>query len=293
MPLAESLMLRPDATLEVAGSARVLRAGFARVALGDPEPASDAALDLLRDGGGTELDLVRAAMAVGGDAAAIPLQMLLRRLRTGGWLQRTLVLDGRPVATLRPLGHRGHPPAPPLDPALPVRVSRFALMRVDGGETLLESPRAPVQIVLHDPSVAGLVAALPGGDAPRELLQLLADAAVAVQGDEPEALATWSFHELLFHARTRFGRHVGGFGGTYRLDGDVEPLPAVRPVAGPTTALPVPGLEDDIPLVRAMEERRSIRRHDDARPIDAAQLGELLYRCARVRRVFSDGRQEL
>lgn len=290
MAIDEAIRFRSDATLERTASVRVLRAGFVRVSLGAPEPAGDAALDLLRDGGGTELDLVRASIAVGGEQSAIPLQMLLHRLRSGGWLQRTLRVDGRPVATLRPLGHRAPPPAPPIEPTVPVRISRFALMRVEDGETLLESPRVPAQVVLHDPAVARVFASPADADAPAELLQLLADAGIVVQRDEP---GVWSFHELLFHARSRFGRHVGGFGGTYRFEGEVDPLPAVKPVVGATVSLPVPDLADDLPLVRVMEERSSVRRHDDEHPIEVAQLGELLYRCARVRRVFSDGKQEL
>ena len=41
----------------------------------------------------------------------------------------------------------------------------------------------------------------------------------------------------------------------------------------------------DLGLTDAIEERRSIREHDDERPITVDQLAELLYRCARVRRV--------
>jgi SagB-type dehydrogenase family enzyme len=39
----------------------------------------------------------------------------------------------------------------------------------------------------------------------------------------------------------------------------------------------------DPPLQQVIEERRSIRRHDDASPVTLAELGELLYRAARVR----------
>lgn len=305
MAVDEALRLRADAELERSATARVVRAGFVRIGLGAPEPATDAALELLQDGGGTELELVRAAIAVGGEPAALPLQALLRRLRLGGWLERTLRVDGAPVATLRPLGHRRPPPAPPLEDAVPVGLSRFALLRADGGEVVLESPRAAAQVVLHDPATAALVAALArpeapeSVDAPRALLQLLADARVLVTGDEESSppLSLWTFHELLFHARSRFGRHVGGFGGTYRLGRDTDAPPAVKPVEGPTLALPVPDLEArrrlDPPLAETMETRRSLRRHDDEHPIDAEQLGELLYRCARVRRTFSDGKQEL
>lgn len=304
MAVAEALRLRPDATVERDGARRLVRAGFVRMSLGEPAPAVDAALDLLGNGGATELELARAAMAAGGDAAALPLQMLLRRLRVSGWLQRTVAVDGRALATLRPLGHRPLA-APALDPAQPVALSRFALVRAEGGETLLETPRAAAQVVLHEPALAGALLALarPAApaevDAPLELLQLLADASLLVAPDteDTDALAPWTFHELLFHARSRFGRNVGGFGGTYRFEGVRSPLPATKPPAGALTPLPVPDLEArraaDLPLAEAMERRRSIRRHDDAKPIDAAQLGELLYRCARTRAVFSDGKQEL
>jgi len=41
-----------------------------------------------------------------------------------------------------------------------------------------------------------------------------------------------------------------------------------------------------------MEDRRSVRAHDDATPITATQLGELLYRCARVRQRYErDGHE--
>ena len=38
-----------------------------------------------------------------------------------------------------------------------------------------------------------------------------------------------------------------------------------------------------------IEQRRSVREHDDTAPITATQLGELLYRAARIRRVFDGG----
>jgi SagB-type dehydrogenase family enzyme len=304
MAVEEALRLRRDATVDRGGEHPAVLAGFARLALPGPGPL-EAAVDLLADGGATELDLARAAMDAGGEVAALPLQQLLLRLRGGGWLERTILDDGRPLATLRPLGHRELRQRR-LDPARPVAVSRFALLRADAGELLLESPRAAAQVVLHDPALAAVVASLAAAAAPQDvpapaaLLQLLADAAVVVHPDDEagdDALAPWTFHELLFHARTRFGRNVGGYGGTYRLQGRQEPLPAVKPVAGVAVPLPVPDLDarqaDDVPLAAAMERRRSVRAHDDARPIDAALLGELLYRCARTRATFSDGRQEL
>jgi SagB-type dehydrogenase family enzyme len=103
----------------------------------------------------------------------------------------------------------------------------------------------------------------------------------------PSALDAWEFHDLLFHARTRRGRTDAPFGGTYRLAGRMDPPPPVRPVPG-DVALPLfrPDLArlevEDPPLLRVAEARRSERVYGD-RPLAARQLGEFLYRVARVR----------
>jgi SagB-type dehydrogenase family enzyme len=109
------------------------------------------------------------------------------------------------------------------------------------------------------------------------------------RGDKPvpTAVDAWEFHDLLFHARTRRGRTDAPFGGTYRLAGRMDPPPPVRPITG-DAALPLfrPDLarleEQDPPLARVVEARRSQRVYGD-RPLDARQLGEFLYRVARVR----------
>ncbi len=131
------------------------------------------------------------------------------------------------------------------------------------------------------------------------LLALLRDGAMVVAADvpEPAGQAQWSFADLLFHARSRAGRNLGGFGGTYHREGVAEPLPAVKPPQAVAVALPKPDLQalraSDPPFADVVERRRSIRAHDDTRPITVAQLGELLYRTARVRGVMHDGHQEL
>jgi SagB-type dehydrogenase family enzyme len=70
-----------------------------------------------------------------------------------------------------------------------------------------------------------------------------------------------------------------------------EPLPArPAPYPGPAVDLHRPDVaqlrRSDSPLAAVMEDRRSERAHDDASPVTVQQLGELLYRCARVRRTY-------
>ncbi len=110
--------------------------------------------------------------------------------------------------------------------------------------------------------------------------------------DENVSLLSWEFHDLLLHARSREGRHDAPLGPTGRFLGRLEPPLDVKPAAATETIeLYRPDLEriekDDPPLARVMEQRRSIRRYA-AEPITREQLGEFLYRTARVSARWSD-----
>lgn len=101
------------------------------------------------------------------------------------------------------------------------------------------------------------------------------------EGEEAGALAHWEPHDLRFHLRSRRGRHGAPVGATYHLADVVPPEPAVRPAAGPVLVLPRQrrSPEPDLTLTEALEARRSLY---SAAPLDLDQLGELLYRSARV-----------
>ncbi len=106
-------------------------------------------------------------------------------------------------------------------------------------------------------------------------------------GPEPIAQQPWEFHDLLFHARSRKGRSDAPFGATFRMLGRLEPPPAIKPAQGiEPIALFRPDLDQlaraDPPLTVALERRQSVRTYMD-RPITARQLGEFLYRVARVK----------
>jgi SagB-type dehydrogenase family enzyme len=112
------------------------------------------------------------------------------------------------------------------------------------------------------------------------------DDGIAAEEADP-ALRCWQFHDLLFHARSRVGRHDGTVGATYPMAGRLDPPPALRPeTAGEAVALYRPDLErlqsQDPPFAFVQEHRRSIRHYASV-PIADRQLGEFLYRVARVR----------
>jgi SagB-type dehydrogenase family enzyme len=184
-------------------------------------------------------------------------------------------------------------------------LSRFAYLRREGTEAVLDSPLAHARIIFNDCRAAALVGALAapatlgelaegvsglGADAIAGLLALLLRAGMLEEAgaeDQSSALQTWEFHDLLFHARSRRGRCDAAYGATYRLADRLPPPPALKPaMAGQAHELYRPDLErlerDDPPLARVQGQRRSIREFDATRPLTDRQLGEFLYRVGRV-----------
>ena len=215
------------------------------------------------------------------------------------------VIDGRRLYALY-RARRGDDPGPrPADAALVL--SRFAVLRREGADLLVESPRSWCDLVIHDPAVVAVVAALTEPTRAEDVRGLPAAAvepllddlwraclAVPAENSEEETelrLRQWSPFELWLHNRSRLGSGCG-FNTSWGLTGWGEhlcpPLPA-RPERydGTTVELHRPDLDalrrDDPSLTAVLEGRRSIRDHDQERPITADQLGEFLYRCARVR----------
>ncbi len=313
--VTETLALRSDArTLVTPEGVTILEEGHIRQPLGQLGPALDGAVSALVSGA-QESELVALSSEAEGEMAVFKLQALLLRLEQSGWLTRTLASGGLPLATRHPVGHVMPSQAPAPSLAEPLLLSRFAAVRAQDGTLRVESPLHAVWVELHEPSLAALLGLLARPVSAEELadrldgvpaavvgplLRLLRDSAIVVAAASPEAAAQsqWSFPDLLFHARSRAGRNLGGFGGTYHREGVEAPLPAVKARGdGEIVALPEVDLAAvvaaDPPFGEVLERRRSVRAHDDANPITLAELSELLYRAARVRGVMYDGHQEL
>jgi SagB-type dehydrogenase family enzyme len=298
--VTELLRLRRDATLE---PGPVLREGHVQMPLGAVGPGLQAVLELLAGEGADEDGLAAAAVAAEEEQALMRLQLLLRRVETAGWLERVLVDDdGSPVATLTPIGHEITPSLHPLGRG-PWQLSRFAHARADDGTLVIETPKASLRLTAHAPRVAETFATLaaptPTDALDADVLRLFVRAGLAVAPGEEDGqeLVQWAFADLLFHARSRIGRHLGDYGGSYRLEGKFDPLPALKPASGNAVSLTTPDIvalgRNDQPFSLILEARRSIRVHDDERPLNAVQVGEFLYRVARIRGVYSDGREEV
>jgi SagB-type dehydrogenase family enzyme len=197
------------------------------------------------------------------------------------------------------------------------RMSRFAYIRRDeDGYNYLESPLSHARIRLEHTLAANLIYQLGKAVTPLELTQTLPAEdrenvtsllALLVMGDfaslttpegqliteNDEAFLYWDFHDLLFHSRSRIGRHDNALGGTYRFPPQILPQPAIKQTEWPVT---IPLFRPDMNKLRmvdpgltaVLEKRTSIYDYGD-NPITVAQLGEFLYRVARVNEVYSGG----
>jgi len=176
-------------------------------------------------------------------------------------------------------------------------LSRFAWLRREGRDFALESPLGSSHVLLHHPSAVAMVnaflvpvRAVGLGSSPEAeaLLTILANSGAIVECDdsgresEPAGSSQWEFHDLLFHARSRLGRHANPYGG--RLP---QPFSfAAHEESADGIALFSPDIDklmrEDPPFAQVVETRRSVRACG-TNAVTAHQLGEFLYRSARVR----------
>ncbi|MCT2581986.1 SagB family peptide dehydrogenase [Actinophytocola gossypii] len=211
--------------------------------------------------------------------------------------------DGGALLSVVPVAEHARFAVADIKPDQPVRLSRFAAIRAGREELVLDSAVAPFQVVLHRAltyravfslgrtttvaELAGVLRAAPPVVA--DLVGYLVAAGVVLRepdgADDHSTLAGWSHHDLMFHARTRIGRDLL----TPAVSRDGPAPPVTRPLPpGPRFPLYRPESDDLVDsgpsLTRVIETDR-LRRIVSDRPLDAKQLGELLYRAARVRSV--------
>jgi SagB-type dehydrogenase family enzyme len=278
------------------------------------------ALETLASGGTSETELSAMVKEADGEEALSSLYYCLTAFAQQQILTYGVAHQGQSFATLIPLSRLFYFVPPAIDPKASYALSRFAYMHRDSDRLVLESPLAHGQIALSGKpgmdGVAGLVQpqtlaslgqVLPGlpEDKVLSFLQLLVGGGFVTQFDEQapypgenETLVQWDFHDLLFHARSRKGRHRNPFGGTYRFNEKIEPPAAVKAIGGAELyQLPKPDIsaleEEDYPLTLVLEHRKSIREYADDEPITLEQLGEFLYRTARVKKYYKTDIQDI
>nr|WP_237439948.1 SagB family peptide dehydrogenase [Amycolatopsis rubida] len=192
-----------------------------------------------------------------------------------------------------------------IGPLRKARLSRFAALRSADDALVLESPRADFRVVLTQPAAAQVAASLAAPATAAEIAErvaspvsvvadivgyLVAAGVVLAAGrdrgfaeDADPVLRPWSHHELLFHVRSRMrppelaAEPPAG-----------EPPPETEEPAGAAGAYPLRRPEagglpaDRRPLAELLEQDHVWPELPGA-SISAGQLGELLFRSARVR----------
>ncbi|HEV8434197.1 MAG TPA: SagB family peptide dehydrogenase [Thermoanaerobaculia bacterium] len=251
-------------------------------------------LSNLAQRGATEEELLASVIAADGGGAVPMLYFAIGALAREGALSYRVAGEGGTLVTAT---SKALLDFHSVDADRPLLLSRFALLRRDGPLMFLETPLSGVRVSIVDPRVMqalamlaapkclnDLTAVLPPDEA-GALCSLLSASGILAAGDEEDgAFAYWSFHDLLFHSRSRFGRHYGGFGGTYPFRGRMEPPPLVKPpMSHEVVALEKPELRGE--LTSIIEGRRSSRRFGE-KPITSRELGEFLFRTARIREVY-------
>lgn len=263
-----------------------------------------ALLEGLTQGGQTAEQLVERATAAEAHVDPSRLYFMLNSLDGKGFLNYTLAAAGRLLATLEPIS-----PAFRFAGAASAgtwRLSRFACLRREGEAMLAESPLGHARVVLHDARLCALpawlaapcglgelAAALPAFTAAQldAMLVLLVNAGVAcpcdaagqIAEDSDAALRVWEFHDLFFHTRSRSGRHEYPLGGSYRFKGELAHAPALKtPMSEERTVLYRPAADSTGPNFFAVLEARRSRRTRGETPLTLPQLGEFLWRSARV-----------
>jgi SagB-type dehydrogenase family enzyme len=235
----------------------------------------------------------------------------------GSCVVQSLGLDdqGGPVLSVVPVSRQaGFWMPPEILPLRPIRLSRFVAVRVSGGELVMESPIAQHRVLLHRPLAGWVCSSL---DTPTTVsaaaeqldmaVPVLADIVAYLVGcgmvllgepgppgqpprfaeDADPDLIPWSHHDLQFHSHSRLGRRRGFSGAVFP---HVDRLPAAPVITPPPDGHRVqlyrptmPDLADnDLSLTEAIETRRTHRDWSE-RPLTAEQVGELLFRVARIR----------
>ncbi|MFK8114817.1 MAG: SagB family peptide dehydrogenase [Rubripirellula sp.] len=273
-------------------------------------PGFQAAVEQLLNGSPTASSLMTEVLRNDGPTGAGRWHQFSGHLWRMAMIRQTLLVDEKPFATLTPLSFYFRFQEHEIEADKRFLLSRFAYMHLVGETMRLESPTGHADLNLHDPRAMTLLGALASPQSATELATtcglepeqvqvmlnfLLNMEAVVTDGQQaPDPIRDpWEFHDLLFHSRSRLGRHDRPYGGTYPFKDVFPAIPTIKPpMDGEVIELATPDLtqirEQDPSFTEVLESRKSIRSQDE-QPITVAQLGEFLYRSSRVKKLSADG----
>ncbi|WP_018157110.1 SagB family peptide dehydrogenase [Demetria terragena] len=237
----------------------------------------------------TSPQLMQRALAAGGDMAiAMELKMAQARLEAIGLLEyRVVDPDGQAIAALRSAGALAASVRPVPDDRLQRSMSPHLVATPAAGQVLVESGASHLQVRLTADIFGELVAGR-GELLPRAVLDLLHSAGLWLTEEQitSREYRQWDACDLWFHRKVSDFRRGPGYGGTFRLAGEFEPIPFDRPIPPDATVIDLPvadlNREDEPTLAQAMERRRSTRAFAPG-ATTLEQVAGVLYRTMRTR----------
>ncbi len=303
LSLSSEIQINPSESGYTLG--RVSDAGGISPALSVPAlPGFENAIAHLREGTATLQQLTQILSQHEGQTAGEQLAATLQQIGDRGWLQYAVL----PLAIAIPMVKSATLDLnPPHWTQASVSLSRFAYQRSHDGGMVLESPLSKFRLKLLDWRASAILAQLAqpqslrrvtpppqvGPETAYQFLNLLwATGFLSVEAESHPELKLWEFHNLLFHSRCRQGRHDYPTGNIEASLDVWDEFPVVKPpMSGQIVALPQLNIDAirqrDRTLTTAIEKRASIREYDENHPITIEQLGELLYRTARVKEIYT------
>jgi oxazoline/thiazoline dehydrogenase len=305
------LAFKPEISLiEEAEKGLILKAPYIEFNLSKLSPGIVAAIKVMCTEGATEKALSQLVVATDGSSALAKFYYYLEQFVILGLVYHTLEIDGSAIATVIPIAtpYKWHLSEIVTDSQY--QLSRFAYCHSEKSHLVVESPLSKAKIVLKDWRSAALINELSQSKTISDLTKipgiseatarlflsflLTSEMLSPVNSDRSlehsETLTQWEFHDLLFHSRSRGGRHSNLIGKTFRFLGKIEPTPVLK--AKPSNEiinLYKPDIDSlkqtDTPFTAILESRKTIRKHGK-KPITVEQLGEFLYRSARLREIM-------
>lgn len=281
-----------------------------RITFHDVGPGVRRAFQVLAGPGATEDEFATAVLREEGPPGLAAWCHYLSLLEERGAISYALRVEGVVVMRLCPISGYFRAAFPLRDPDTEYVLSRFAFWRREGERLVIESPMSLAKVELSDAralvlagafrrpasvdrvqqeastlppwAVAGFVSLLDGAG----MLTVAAGSGDAAEDRDPRLLQ-WEPVDLLFHARSRLGRHQHPMGGTYRFRDRLPPAPVAKaPMSDRTMELHRPDVAalstGERPFTAVLEDRRSIRTYGSD-PMTATELGDFLYRVARVK----------
>lgn len=295
------LALHPAARMRSErGGALVFALGGRRLRLAVVGSGIRQALRLIADKGATESKLADVVLQMDGAGALPRMYYCLHSLQAFGAVCYVLRQGSRMLARLSPGAGPSWVTLPAVMPDKQYRLSRFAYLRRDDEYLALHSPSSGAELELRDRRALVMIAALARPRTVRQLavagvgtdlatartfVSLLAGAGML--DDAERGVGDWNFADFVFHGSTREGhRHISELGKNHGRRGSP---PAIKPaMSAAVIQLKRPDVKAlqlrDVPFTQVLESRRSLRSYG-VPPLGASELGEFLFRVARVTRV--------